>query len=156
MSVINKLENYLKQLAHPFYKRVDDWRNEVKREALEKAAEKYPEPFNWKSWTSRQLMKHAMSENYDQGNYIVGLYEKCVDLEERNEYLEKVHARLHMELGQLQTRNEFLESWYSTRIKERDIALNEAEYWRLRAEKNAGNIKAPGTHNKPKYADLDD
>jgi hypothetical protein len=83
LNVVSKLENYLKQLAHPFYKRVDEFRDEVKREALLKAADKYPEPFNPQSWTSEQLAKHAMAENYDQGNYIIGLYDKCVELEER-------------------------------------------------------------------------
>lgn len=68
------------QLAHPFYKRTDELRTEVKMETLKKAAEKYPEPFNPHSWTAEQLVKHAMAENYDQSNYINGLYEKLVEI----------------------------------------------------------------------------
>jgi hypothetical protein len=64
-----------KQLEHPFYKRAEEFRNGVKMETMEKAAKKYKEPFNPASWTSEELAKHAMAENYDQENYIFGLYE---------------------------------------------------------------------------------
>lgn len=70
-----------RQLDHPFYKKVDDFRDEIKQETLLKASEKYTEPFNPASWTIEQLGKHAMAENYDQGNYIVGLMEAAEALE---------------------------------------------------------------------------
>lgn len=73
--------NLVQQLNHPFYKRTDQFREEVKYETLVKASKKYPEPFNPDSWSSYQLAKHAMAENYDQGNYINGLYERIVKLE---------------------------------------------------------------------------
>lgn len=65
-----------KQLNNPFYKKVEKIRNEVKMQQLEKAVDKYPEPFNPRSWTGRQLVEHALQENYDQLNYIVGLYDR--------------------------------------------------------------------------------
>lgn len=99
-------ESLQKQLDHPFYKRVDDFRDEVKQETLLKASEKYPEPFNPGSWSIKQLGKHAMSENYDQGNYIVGLMDVAEKL--------KVYAET------LQRDKEFYEE--------------EANFWRLKAE----------------------
>lgn len=128
MSVVSKLENYLKQLSHPFYKRVDDFRNEVKIEALLKAAEKYPEPFNPHSWTSRQLAKHAMAENYDQSNYIVGLYEKCVDLEEQ---IDDLTTQLELAQDRADNNARVINN-LMTELKQ---SKNEAEYWRLRAAK---------------------
>lgn len=99
-----------RQLEHPFYKRVDDFRNEIKLETLEKAAVKYPEPFNPNSWSIEQLAKHAMAENYDQGNYIVGMYERMVAQEDKIIGLERENENLK----------------------------NEAEFWRLRAIKAEG------------------
>lgn len=78
----NFRETLQKQLDHPFYKKADAFRNEIKRETLEKAAKKYNEPFNPNSWSIEQLAKHAMAENYDQTNYIYGMYERLQQQEE--------------------------------------------------------------------------
>jgi hypothetical protein len=69
------------QLNNPFYKRTEMFRDQIKMETMEKAAKKYPEPFNPDSWTTYMLAHHAMAENYDQGNYINGLYERAIKLE---------------------------------------------------------------------------
>lgn len=82
------------QLEHDFYKRTDAFRDQVKLEALTKAAEKYPEPFNPDSWSSEQLARHAMAENYDQSNYINGLYEK---LQKTKQELDKILYALDTE-----------------------------------------------------------
>lgn len=99
-----------RQLDHPFYQKVDDFRDEIKAETMAKAAKKYREPFNPASWSIRQLGKHAMAENYDQGNYIVGLMEAAETLEAKVTELEKELA----------------------------FAAAEADYWRQRLIKEFG------------------
>lgn len=81
--------NLQQQLIHPFYKDAESFREEVKMETMKKAAEKYNEPFNPASWTIEELAKHAMAENYDQQNYIYGMYERLQVQEQRIEQLEK-------------------------------------------------------------------
>jgi hypothetical protein len=76
-------QNLRRQLEHSFYNRTDQFREDVKQETLVKAAKKYPEPFNPFNWTIYQLAKHAMAENYDQGNYINGLYEVAQALQNK-------------------------------------------------------------------------
>jgi len=84
----NKLKIALqKQLEHPFYDNADAFREEIKKETLIKAAKKYDEPFNPNSWTIEQLAKHAMAENYDQTNYIYGMYERLQKQEREVELL---------------------------------------------------------------------
>ncbi|MDN4525339.1 hypothetical protein [Fictibacillus fluitans] len=84
----------LKQLQHPFYRETDDYRDEIKMRTLEKAAVKYPEPFNPESWTSDQLADHAMAENYDQSNYITGMRNRMRKLEQLVEEKDKRIADL--------------------------------------------------------------
>lgn len=48
---------------------------------MRKAAKKYKEPFNPASWTIEELAKYAMAENYDQQNYIYGMYERLLSQE---------------------------------------------------------------------------
>jgi hypothetical protein len=66
------------QFEHEFYKKAENFREEIKVATLKKAALKYKEPFNPSSWTIDQLAKHAMAENYDQQNYIYGMYERLL------------------------------------------------------------------------------
>lgn len=75
------------QLNHWFYKESDEFREGIKMEQLAKAAEKYPKPFEPTDWTARELVTHAMQENYDQQNYIYGLYLAIKHLEQQNEQL---------------------------------------------------------------------
>jgi hypothetical protein len=82
-----------RQLDHKFYKDADAFRNGVKMETLKKAAQKYPEPFNPASWTIEELAKHAMAENYDQQNYIYGMYERLTTLERENAELESLYNK---------------------------------------------------------------
>lgn len=70
------ISNALKHFNHPFYAEADQYRQDVRKEQINKGAEKYPEPFNPHSWTARQLLRHAMQENVDQAHYIYGLYEQ--------------------------------------------------------------------------------
>lgn len=81
--------NIQSQLDSPFYKASDAYREEIKMEQLYKAAEKYPKPFDPKDFTPEQLIQHAMQENYDQQNYIYGLYEKIKEMQTTIEYLDK-------------------------------------------------------------------
>lgn len=76
-----------RQLNNPFYKRVDEFREEVKREQFAKAVKKYNEPFNPDSWTGEELARHAMQENYDQSVYITGLMDRVVKQEKTIEFL---------------------------------------------------------------------
>jgi thymidylate synthase len=78
-----------RQFEHDFYKETDSFREEVKAETLKKAANKYDEPFNPFSWTVDQLAWHGMAENYDQSNYINGLYKVAKKLEQDNEELRR-------------------------------------------------------------------
>jgi predicted ATPase with chaperone activity len=108
------------QFNHPFYDRVDEFRDEIKAETMIKAAKKYKEPFNPGSWSIRQLGKHAMAENYDQGNYIVGLVEKAEELEQ---LLAQANARIQELEGEVAN------------------TKSEAEFWRLRLIKEVGDEK---------------
>jgi hypothetical protein len=83
-------EKLIKQLEHPFYKGAKEFRKEIENETMVKAAKKYKEPFNPFSWTIEELAKHAMAENYDQQNYIFGMYEVMKQLEAENEKLKSV------------------------------------------------------------------
>jgi hypothetical protein len=87
-----------KQLDHPFYKDAETFRNGVKMETLKKAAQKYPEPFNPASRTIEELAKHAMAENYDQQNYIYGMYERLQEQQENIEYQAGEIKRLEHDL----------------------------------------------------------
>lgn len=95
-----------RQLDHPFYRKVDDFRDEIKLETLKKAAKKYIEPFNPASWTIRQLGEHAMSENYDQGNYIVGLMDAAETLEKEVDKFKNRCKNYEEKLNRLQEENE--------------------------------------------------
>lgn len=75
-------ENTKKHLNHPFYEDANSYRESVRLDQILKGAEKYPEPFNPKSWTSKQLVEHAMQENVDQAHYIYGLFTRIVELEQ--------------------------------------------------------------------------
>lgn len=95
------MSNLDKQLNHPFYAASHEFRAEVELETMKKAAKKYPEPFNPHSWTNEQLAKHAMAENYDQQNYIFGMFEKLkwyeselAKIKEENETLKQAIAGL--------------------------------------------------------------
>lgn len=77
---------FKKQLDHPFYLAAEEFREGIKQETLLKASKKYKEPFNPESWTIEQLAKHAMAENYDQQNYIYGMYERLMSLEKELEF----------------------------------------------------------------------
>ncbi len=80
------MDKLKRQLEHPFYKESDQFREGIKMATLKKAAEKYPEPFNQSNWTIKQLAEHAMAENYDQQNYIFGMYERMQQLEKEVEF----------------------------------------------------------------------
>lgn len=75
------LDNERRHLEHPFYGDANKYREDVRREQILKGAAKYPEPFNPKSWTAKELLQHAMQENVDQAHYIFGLYEKISEIE---------------------------------------------------------------------------
>jgi hypothetical protein len=65
----------------PFYNKVlNTWRN-TQTHQINKGAEKYPEPFNPESWTSKELLNHAMEEAVDLTTYLVGLYTHIENLE---------------------------------------------------------------------------
>lgn len=93
------------QLDHPFYKRVDKFREEVKADTLAKASKKYDEPFNPQSWSVRQLGWHAMAENYDQSNYIVGLMERAEWLKAKEILANERANALKMENKELYNEN---------------------------------------------------
>jgi hypothetical protein len=75
------MDSLEEQLNHPFYKEAEAFRKEIEKETMQKAAVKYPEPFNPFNWTIEKLAKHAMAENYDQQNYIYGMYQVMVEQE---------------------------------------------------------------------------
>lgn len=77
-----------KQFQHDFYKKAEKFREEIKIETLKKAALKYQEPFNPSSWTIEELAKHAMAENYDQQNYIYGMYQRLIEQEKKIKFYE--------------------------------------------------------------------
>jgi predicted N-formylglutamate amidohydrolase len=84
---MNKLQE---QLDHLFYKEAEDFREDIKMETMKKASVKYNEPFNPASWTIEQLAKHAMAENYDQQNYIFGMYQRLIEQEKEIERLKEM------------------------------------------------------------------
>lgn len=75
-----------KFLEHPFYKKVDELRENTKIKQILKGAAKYKGPFNPDEWTSEELVQHAFDENYDQSVYITGLYDRIQKLENEVDY----------------------------------------------------------------------
>lgn len=73
--------NLKRHLEHPFYKEAADYREKIRQGQIVKGSDKYPEPFNSASWTTKQLLEHAMQENVDQGHYIYGLFEHVQAIE---------------------------------------------------------------------------
>jgi hypothetical protein len=86
--------------SYPFYQRARDLWLETQVDQIIKGLHKYEEPFNPRSWTAEELLKHAMQENVDQQHYLVGLYEHIEDLKRANEYFKEENARLRKELEQ--------------------------------------------------------
>lgn len=85
-------DNQKRHLNHDFYRNANVYREGVRKGQILKGADKYPEPFNPKSWTPRELLEHAMQENVDQGHYIFGLYEKLEEMERQTrEYQERIN-----------------------------------------------------------------
>lgn len=85
---LEDLDRYHKSQKSGFYERARKaWEN-VQTEQIMKGMEKYPEPFNPRSWTPKELVRHALQENVDQAHYIYGLYELLLEREEKIKTLE--------------------------------------------------------------------
>jgi predicted lipoprotein len=74
-------DNLQKHLTHPFYKDAKDYIDKTRIGQIIKGAHKYPEPFTTSSWTSEEIIAHAMQENVDQGHYIYAAHERMQRLE---------------------------------------------------------------------------
>lgn len=90
-------QNLEKHFNHPFYKKVDEVTDEVKREQIRKGAEKYPEPFNPASWSNKELVIHLLQELRDGQVYGVGLLQRLEDQE-------KEIGKLELEVDYLRNR----------------------------------------------------
>jgi len=83
------LENFKKQQANTLYKDANFLYNRTQLKQLVKATEKYPEPLNFNSWTSDELLDHAYQELVDQSHYLTGLWSKLKKLELENAELKE-------------------------------------------------------------------
>lgn len=93
--------NRERHLNNPFYKRVDKLVEEVAKEQVLKGADKYPEPFNPKSWTGKQLIRHGLQEARDLQVYLVGALDHI-------ERVEADYARMKKERDRFFFENEHL------------------------------------------------
>jgi predicted lipoprotein len=74
-------ETEQKHLNHQFYKDAKAYIEKMRIGQILKGANKYPEPFTTASWTSEQIIQHAMQENVDQAHYIYAAMERMWQLE---------------------------------------------------------------------------
>lgn len=93
-------QNLERHFNHPFYKKVDEVTTEIAKEQIRKGAEKYPEPFDPKSWTNKELVVHLLQELRDGQVYGVGLLQRLEDQEAQIKEQQK-----HIEF--LKAQNEF-------------------------------------------------
>lgn len=87
--------------VYPFYQRARELWMETQVEQIVKGLHKYEEPFNPRSWTPEELLKHAMQENVDQQHYLVGLFEHIEALKRENTFLKTEVERLRAEVEHL-------------------------------------------------------
>lgn len=64
----------------PFYKFARILWEDTQLQQIVKGLHKYEEPFNPASWTSDELVDHALQESVDLVHYLVGLKEKNKEL----------------------------------------------------------------------------
>lgn len=79
---MQRSKNEQRHLNHPFYKDANEYREHKRIGQILKGAHKYPEPFTTSSWTSEQIIEHAMQENVDQAHYIYAAHERMQELEQ--------------------------------------------------------------------------
>ena len=70
-----------KFLKHELFNRAAINFEVARMRQIEKAWEKYDEPLNPDSWTSKQLHKHAMEELVDLTHYLTAMLEKAEKME---------------------------------------------------------------------------
>jgi hypothetical protein len=75
----------------PFYEKALTLFTQTQNKQIFKGLKKYPEPFNPHSWTSDELLDHALEEAVDLTHYIVGLKEK---LDVQADYIEHLEQEL--------------------------------------------------------------
>lgn len=97
-------------LNHPFYKEVDEFCEEVKKQQILKGAEKYDEPFTPDSWTNDELADHGMQENRDQAVYITGMRDRMRKQEATIKQLKKENGELLDKLADLQLESNKIKS----------------------------------------------
>lgn len=73
----------------PFYEKARNLWQKMQDKQIQKGLLKYPEPFNPHSWSSQELLEHALEESVDLVHYLVGLKEKLDKLEQENQNLKE-------------------------------------------------------------------
>src|SRR5574342_641141 len=86
--------------SYPFYKKARDLWMETQVNQIIKGLDKYPEPFNPRSWSPQQLLNHALEEAVDLTHYLVGLKELLDDKDAEID-------RLKAEIAQLKEKKPF-------------------------------------------------
>lgn len=59
-----------------FYEKALKTFQRVQKSQINKGLDKYPEPLNPDSWTTIELIEHALQENIDQLHYLTAMLEK--------------------------------------------------------------------------------
>lgn len=75
----------------PFYEKAKNLWQKVQENQIYKGLQKYPEPFNPHSWTSDELLNHALEETVDLTHYLVGLKEQ---LDTKDAYIQQLEQEL--------------------------------------------------------------
>lgn len=82
----------------PFYDLALRLFTRTQRSQIQKGIEKYPEPFNPRSWSPQELLNHALEETVDLTHYLVGLK---VLLDDKDEEIRHLKHRLALLEGEL-------------------------------------------------------
>ena len=82
----------------PFYMLARRLWKHTQDSQIQKGIEKYPEPFNPRSWSPQELLNHALEEAVDLTHYLVGLK---VLLDDKDDEIRNLKHQIALAQGEL-------------------------------------------------------
>jgi hypothetical protein len=129
--------------SYPFYKKARDLWTETQVNQIIKGLDKYPEPFNPRSWSPQELLNHALEESVDLTHYLVGLKEL---LDDKDTEIDRLKIEIAQLKGELESKAKKPFRISSDVIRKNGWIEHQEIFEALEKEYN----------KKPPYSDLDD